>query len=475
MLMHYGIVPVVVFDGDRLPMKFNEESERKRRREANLTKGKEALKEGRNDEAQEFFKRALDVTPQMAFEVIKMCKQLGVEFLVAPYEADAQLAYMSINGKVAAVISEDSDLFVYGVSKLILKLDKYGEAELLDSDKLRAMKDPDFTYFTREMVVFMCVLSGCDFFPGVKGVGLRTAHSVVRRYKSFDRLVRMFRYSHKYRDIPENFENGFRKATLVFSHQRVFDPERRKLVHLREVNEMVTVVEDDPTMSFLGPDLLDKDVCMIADGLIDPHTREEFVDAVDTAVVGAKRPFPVNGQSGRRVSRPIGNKLNAVSRLSTIDKFVQKMSRDSPEASLVKPFRAPRRTNEEDRPTKDRRKLFDYFSKLSREEAKPAAAIVTKAAHGDGYSKYFEKLTPAEGKTKSFSGPLVSDSQSRISMSSQVSDLRTKPGSLDGFRHFTKNKLGPGTTGRPVGHVFTKTPDRSADKEAEGKDVRVKE
>mmetsp|Transcript_39320 Transcript_39320/g.155978 ORF Transcript_39320/g.155978 Transcript_39320/m.155978 type:complete len:204 (-) Transcript_39320:6834-7445(-) len=195
MLMHYGIVPVVVFDGDRLPMKFNEESERKRRREANLTKGKEALKEGRNDEAQEFFKRALDVTPQMAFEVIKMCKQLGVEFLVAPYEADAQLAYMSINGKVAAVISEDSDLFVYGVSKLILKLDKYGEAELLDSDKLRAMKDPDFTYFTREMVVFMCVLSGCDFFPGVKGVGLRTAHSVVRRYKSFDRLVRMFRYA----------------------------------------------------------------------------------------------------------------------------------------------------------------------------------------------------------------------------------------------------------------------------------------
>uniref|UniRef100_A0A7S0BSH1 XPG N-terminal domain-containing protein n=1 Tax=Rhodosorus marinus TaxID=101924 RepID=A0A7S0BSH1_9RHOD len=30
MLLHYGIVPVVVFDGDRLPMKSNEESERKR-------------------------------------------------------------------------------------------------------------------------------------------------------------------------------------------------------------------------------------------------------------------------------------------------------------------------------------------------------------------------------------------------------------------------------------------------------------
>lgn len=41
-----------------------------------------------------------------------------VEFIVAPYEADAQLAWLSkldpCQGGVSVVISEDSDLLVYG-------------------------------------------------------------------------------------------------------------------------------------------------------------------------------------------------------------------------------------------------------------------------------------------------------------------------------------------------------------------------
>ena len=42
----------------------------------------------------------------------------GVEFIVAPYEADAQMAYLAINGDVHAVISEDSDLLVYGCPRV---------------------------------------------------------------------------------------------------------------------------------------------------------------------------------------------------------------------------------------------------------------------------------------------------------------------------------------------------------------------
>ena len=41
-----------------------------------------------------------------------------IEFVVAPYEADAQLAYLSSlevdNGGIVAVVSEDSDLLAYG-------------------------------------------------------------------------------------------------------------------------------------------------------------------------------------------------------------------------------------------------------------------------------------------------------------------------------------------------------------------------
>jgi 5'-3' exonuclease len=54
----------------------------------------------------------------MAHQLIQVLKSENVEFIVAPYEADAQLAYLSSleleQGGIAAVITEDSDLLAYG-------------------------------------------------------------------------------------------------------------------------------------------------------------------------------------------------------------------------------------------------------------------------------------------------------------------------------------------------------------------------
>ena len=47
-----------------------------------------------------------------------MLDKHNVAFLTAPYEADAQLAYMAQAGVVEYVISEDSDLLVYGTPKV---------------------------------------------------------------------------------------------------------------------------------------------------------------------------------------------------------------------------------------------------------------------------------------------------------------------------------------------------------------------
>ena len=44
----------------------------------------------------------------------------------APYEADAQLAYMLAHGYADAVVTEDSDLLVFGAKEIIFKLDKFG-------------------------------------------------------------------------------------------------------------------------------------------------------------------------------------------------------------------------------------------------------------------------------------------------------------------------------------------------------------
>jgi exonuclease-1 len=49
-------------------------------------------------------------------------KRRGVEFIVAPYEADAQMAYLATNGLVDVVITEDSDLLTYGCPRVSCQL-----------------------------------------------------------------------------------------------------------------------------------------------------------------------------------------------------------------------------------------------------------------------------------------------------------------------------------------------------------------
>ena len=57
------------------------------------------MRQGNGMMAQRKFSEAVDITPEMAFEFIQVLKQLEVEYYVAPYEADAQLAYMYRTGR----------------------------------------------------------------------------------------------------------------------------------------------------------------------------------------------------------------------------------------------------------------------------------------------------------------------------------------------------------------------------------------
>ncbi|EFN59754.1 hypothetical protein CHLNCDRAFT_13604, partial [Chlorella variabilis] len=83
--------------------------------------------QGREQEAQGVFMQCVDVTADMAHEVAARLRERGVEFVVAPYEADPQLAYLSSiperEGGIAAVITEDSDLVAYGCRRVLFKMD----------------------------------------------------------------------------------------------------------------------------------------------------------------------------------------------------------------------------------------------------------------------------------------------------------------------------------------------------------------
>ena len=47
-----------------------------------------------------------------------MLKQENVSYVVAPYEADAQMTFLAISKQVDAVITEDSDLIPFGCPRV---------------------------------------------------------------------------------------------------------------------------------------------------------------------------------------------------------------------------------------------------------------------------------------------------------------------------------------------------------------------
>ncbi len=70
-----------------------------RNRERNKIQAREYLRQGNNSKARECFQKCVDVTSTMALELIKVCRGRNIDCIVAPYEADAQLAFLAIQGK----------------------------------------------------------------------------------------------------------------------------------------------------------------------------------------------------------------------------------------------------------------------------------------------------------------------------------------------------------------------------------------
>ena len=91
LLRKLGIVPIVVFDGDRLGSKNCEEHNRAFRREEKQKLANELMIKGETDKAKKMLISSIDINPEMVKKVTDRLNTLRVEYIVAPYEADAQL------------------------------------------------------------------------------------------------------------------------------------------------------------------------------------------------------------------------------------------------------------------------------------------------------------------------------------------------------------------------------------------------
>ncbi|KAK9271977.1 hypothetical protein L1049_002344 [Liquidambar formosana] len=156
-----------------------------------LILGQESINLG--EEQRKHERNAESVSSEMFAECQELLQMFGLPFIIAPMEAEAQCAYMELANLVDGVVTDDSDVFLFGarsVYKNIFDDRKYVETYF--------MKDIENELgLTREKLIRMALLLGSDYTEGVSGIGIVNAIEVVNAFPEEDGL-------HKFREWIES-------------------------------------------------------------------------------------------------------------------------------------------------------------------------------------------------------------------------------------------------------------------------------
>ncbi|KAI4486912.1 hypothetical protein M0802_012231 [Mischocyttarus mexicanus] len=279
MLLKNNIKPILVFDGRHLPAKAETEAQRRKNRSIKRQQGAQLIQTGRNAEGRSLLIQSIDVTHKIALELIKACQSFNIDCIVAPYEADAQLAYLNISGIADVVITEDSDLILFGCKKVFFKMDQNGYGTLVEQDKLHLAMDMQLTDFNIDKFMYMCILSGCDYLASLRGIGLMKAKKFIKSINSncdiYNALTNLgYCLKMKSLDVSKEYRDNFIKAFITFKHQLVFCPLQRKQVRLNPPTADVS----EEQLHHAGDEIDPDKALQLAYGNCDPFTFEMLHD-----------------------------------------------------------------------------------------------------------------------------------------------------------------------------------------------------
>jgi len=209
LLYDYGIDLVFVFDGPPPRFKQREVAKRREVKEKAVKEWMEALSRG--DLAKAFSKAVITgvLTRDMVEDAKKLLKLLGLPFIEAPSEGEAQAAYMAARGDVWAANSRDFDSLLFGSPRLVRYvtiqgtefLPSKGVVKRLKPEVIELQRTLTHLGLTREQLVDVAILLGTDFNEGVKGIGPVKAVKLIKAYGKLEALPQSIKFQ-----LPDNYE-----------------------------------------------------------------------------------------------------------------------------------------------------------------------------------------------------------------------------------------------------------------------------
>ncbi|MCE4628235.1 MAG: flap endonuclease-1 [Desulfurococcales archaeon] len=198
-MAEHGVKPVYVFDGIPPEMKKAELARRMRTKEEAERKLEEARRLGKREEARKYAMQAARLTKDMVEEAKRLLDAMGIPWVQAPSEGEAQAAYIARKGDAWAAGSQDYDSLLFGAPRLVRNLAITGRRKLPGRDVYVEVK-PEIIYLdrllkalgiTREQLIVIGILIGTDYNPGgIPGFGPKTALRHVLTYKDPEKALR---------------------------------------------------------------------------------------------------------------------------------------------------------------------------------------------------------------------------------------------------------------------------------------------
>jgi flap endonuclease-1 len=193
-----GIKAAYIFDGSPPALKEVEIKRRMRVKQEAAVKYEEALAQGKIKEARTYAQATSRLRDYMEEDSKQLLTLMGIPWVQAPSEGEAQAAYLTKRGVTDFCASQDYDSLLFGAPLLIRNLTISGRRklpskpvyidvvpELVELEKVFA--ELGITY---EQLVDIGILVGTDYNPdGVKGIGPKTALKLIKEHGSLEKLM----------------------------------------------------------------------------------------------------------------------------------------------------------------------------------------------------------------------------------------------------------------------------------------------
>lgn len=189
-----GVRPAFVFDGEPPRLKARTIEARVEIKKRAEVEWREAVEIGDLATARTKAMQTSRLTDEIVDQSKRLLDLLGVPWVQAPSEGEAQASVMARQGIAYAAASQDYDSLLFGSPRLVKNLAISGRRKLPRKDVYVDVQPEEIGLeptlaalgVTREQLVDMALLIGTDFNEGVKGIGPKKALAVIKKHGSLE-------------------------------------------------------------------------------------------------------------------------------------------------------------------------------------------------------------------------------------------------------------------------------------------------